>query len=395
MARLTGQFTTPSFDAQNNKTHTPFLHAVVFVFTSGTTKVTRETDAAGKYSFDLANGEYDVSVYLKGSSEKDRFDMRAGEKFAVTAATKADDLEKWLQVIGNNGKDELAAYYESLLAQMDAVFKQFQDETKSDGTGLFVKQSAAKRNFLNTSGGYTSQSNTVPALVAGDSGLAMGGVSFLTNNPGLDLSKVGLNNNFIYYEIQRNFSERLVANFYGYNAPIFVQSVTNANGVWSEPARFYATNNTTVDSNGFIKAASPIIKLFNDRIETNDQFDGEPLFEKIATGTYKISNTLGLAKEGWTYEKPRGSDGNPYFRVKVEKLDDGCIVSVHDEYVDYEDIEITDIDGNKRIVKERVTVLSAARDIKDHERWIDLRFHEEPQEDAEMLAEMTEDHKEE
>lgn len=39
-------------------------------------------------------------------------------------------------------------------------------------------------------------------------------------------------------------------------------------------------------------------------------------------------------------------------------------------------------------------MLGQARDIKEHERWIDLRFHEEPEE-AEMLAEMGAGHKEE
>lgn len=138
----------------------------------------------------------------------------------------------------------------------------------------------------------------------------------------------------------------------------------------------YSDKNTTVDSNGFIKKASPIIKLFDDHIEWNQDFKEDPIFEKIAAGTYKISNTHGLAREGWTYEKPRGKDGNTYFKIKVQKLDDGCIISVHDYFVDYENVTIIDDVGNKRTVKKQIEVLSQARDIKANERWIDLRFFE-------------------
>lgn len=149
----------------------------------------------------------------------------------------------------------------------------------------------------------------------------------------------------------------------------------NADSVlWNEA---WHEKNTTIDSNGFLKAASPIIRLFNDHIETNGQFKEEPVFEKIGTGTYKISNTLGLAKEGWAYEKPRGKDGNPYFNIKVDKLEDGCIISVHDVYEVLEEATITDIDGNERKINKIVKILGEARDIKPHERWIDLRFHEE------------------
>lgn len=383
MAKLTGQFTTPSLDADNNKIHKPLLHAVVFVFT-GATKVTRETDAKGKYSFDLANGEYEVSVYLKGNTEKDRFDMRAGEKFTVTATTQADALEKWLQVIGTSGKDELATYYENLLAQMQQMYEDTKAASSeivgnSIGSGKWIRESAAKASSLTDGGTYFSQSRPVDALKSGDHGLAMAS-QFLENNPGLDFK--GVHTGFIHYYVQANYqnlSTRLVAFFNGYNTNGWYMSVFS-NGVWSKPAKFYSTENTTVDSNGFIKAASPIIKLFNDRIEHSGFGANKPVFEKLGVGQYKISNTLGLAQEGWTYEKPRGSDGQPYFRIVVEKLEDGCIVRVHDEYDTVEKAEITDINGNTRTVDKIVKILSQARDIKEHERWIDLRFHEEPEE---------------
>ncbi len=57
------------------------------------------------------------------------------------------------------------------------------------------------------------------------------------------------------------------------------------------------TGITTVDSNGFIKAASPIIKLFAEKIELNDEATEQPItFEKIDVGHYLIKGSSGFCK---------------------------------------------------------------------------------------------------
>src|SRR5690606_11792419 len=76
--------------------------------------------------------------------------------------------------------------------------------------------------------------------------------------------------------------------------------------VWSEET-------TTVDSNGFIKKASPILKLHSDHIETESE---SPHFERIDTGHYQLSNTNGLRlDDGWYIETPHDKNGNKYFNV--------------------------------------------------------------------------------
>ncbi|HHR6576269.1 TPA: hypothetical protein ACS8DH_003783, partial [Providencia alcalifaciens] len=55
----------------------------------------------------------------------------------------------------------------------------------------------------------------------------------------------------------------------------------------------YSTANTTKDSNGNLKAASPVIKVFADHIELNDESEGVEL-EKLGTGRYKLKGTLGM-----------------------------------------------------------------------------------------------------
>lgn len=367
MAKLTGQFTTPRFDANNNKTHEAFLHAVVFVFTSDTTKVTRETDAKGKYSFDLANGEYEVSVYLKGNTDKDRFDMRAGEKFSVTATTKADALEKWLQVIGAGGKDELATYYENLLAQMQKVANDFKDDTQSTGTGKWVKESLIA-NMMNAGDfgvgipiriGRGSDLNSI--TVAGNYAVEVAAeASDIENLPDRISTKCSIvvtnssdaGTDCTQWVTHYNNTRTAIRTYYAFR------------NRWSEWAYLYTTENTTVDSNGNIKAASPIIKLFSDHIESNDSFKEKPSLDKLSTGVYKISNTLGLAKEGWYIETPKDKNGLPYFMVDWEQDEESqdVIIRVFKKKLDLETLDF---------------VNGEPVDIGKDQRWIDLRFHEE------------------
>lgn len=68
--------------------------------------------------------------------------------------------------------------------------------------------------------------------------------------------------------------------------------------------------NTTVDANGFIKKASPIVKLFGTgENELNDQSQGV-ITERVSEGVYRISGTLGFNADadaewgGWWYRNP-------------------------------------------------------------------------------------------
>ncbi len=69
---------------------------------------------------------------------------------------------------------------------------------------------------------------------------------------------------------------------------------------WKTSRTVYDTVNTTVDVNGFIKAASPIVKVFHDgSFETNEQSDGVSV-KRISAGVYLVSGCLGLNSDaGW------------------------------------------------------------------------------------------------
>ncbi|HHQ4312143.1 TPA: prophage tail fiber N-terminal domain-containing protein [Serratia fonticola] len=63
---------------------------------------------------------------------------------------------------------------------------------------------------------------------------------------------------------------------------------------WSAWRKLWNSLNTTVDANGFIKKASPIVKLFGDgQCELNDESQGVTT-ERVSEGVYRISGTLGF-----------------------------------------------------------------------------------------------------
>ena len=94
----------------------------------------------------------------------------------------------------------------------------------------------------------------------------------------------------------------------------------------------YSTRNTTVDSNGFIKKASPIIKIFHDgNFETNDESEGAQV-KRESVGVYRISNILGPhSDKAWGgidggFEIPKDRNGQRLLWLDYEVDADGSIL---------------------------------------------------------------------
>lgn len=135
---------------------------------------------------------------------------------------------------------------------------------------------------------------------------------------------------------------------------------------------FRTTQNTAIDSNGFIKAASPIIKLFSNKIELNEEAkQQEIIFEKLATGDYLIKGTTGFALEGWYVETPKDANGNVLFSVIYDTLEnDEISVKTYKKKFDLETASI-------------VADLTQPIDITEN-RWIDIRLQALPPIEYEM-----------
>lgn len=151
-----------------------------------------------------------------------------------------------------------------------------------------------------------------------------------------------------------------------YSAPFISTSINTDN--FSDFHQFLVMQrNVTVDSNGFVKAASPIVKLFSEKIELNDEAKKQdPLFEKYDVGHYIIKNTLGFSELGWYIEMPKDANGNVLVAVQYEQLENQTIeVKTFAKKFDEETGDI-------------VPNLEKPRDIPVG-RWIDIRLQEMPE----------------
>ncbi|MEX8075753.1 hypothetical protein AB7B71_07200 [Acinetobacter nosocomialis] len=141
---------------------------------------------------------------------------------------------------------------------------------------------------------------------------------------------------------------------------------------WSAEAKIWNQHNTTVDSNGFIKAASPIVKLFANKIELNDEAAEQNItFEKLDVGHYLLKGTSGFATEGWYIETPKDANGNILFAVIYQQLEN-------------KDIEIKNF--KKKFDVESASIIADLDNPVDIStgRWIDIRLQEIPKPVPEM-----------
>lgn len=160
---------------------------------------------------------------------------------------------------------------------------------------------------------------------------------------------------------------------------MFLQAVTYSDTYkatygtkWTRWNEFYSTGNTTKDSNGFLKAASPIVKVFADKVELNGEaVDQDVSYKKNGIGDYTITTVSGLSTDGWYIELPKDMNGNPKVAVTLEETDG-----------------VISLKSYKRIFSmETFTFepdLDSPLDIPDG-RWIDLRLNEIPVEAQEEL----------
>jgi len=144
---------------------------------------------------------------------------------------------------------------------------------------------------------------------------------------------------------------------------------TKSSGTFGEWVEYRTTGNTTVDSNGFVKSASPIIQLFADKIELNDEAKLQNItFEKLGIGDYLIKNSSGFAQEGWYVEQPKDANGNIFHAIVYDTLANGDIsVKTYEQK----------LDGVKIVAD-----LDKPIDVKEN-RFISIRLQKLPQEPIE------------
>ena len=153
----------------------------------------------------------------------------------------------------------------------------------------------------------------------------------------------------------------------------YLRARIKANGAWSSLVKIWNEHNTTKDSNGFLKGASPVVQLFANKIELNDEAKEQDItFEKLGVGDYLVKGSLGFAQEGWYIEMPKDANGNVLVAVVYKQLANNDISVKTYDYM---------LNKKGRIVPDLETPL----DIPST-RWIDLRLQALPQPDIKPFA---------
>ncbi|HGI5212267.1 TPA: hypothetical protein ACJTPC_000255 [Providencia alcalifaciens] len=138
------------------------------------------------------------------------------------------------------------------------------------------------------------------------------------------------------YQYGCNFIFKSADTFSNISVEYQTAKVVITSGVTTDTGTFktnslYGTANTTKDANGNLKAASPVIKVFSDHIELNDESEGIEL-EKLGTGRYKLKGTLGMNSDAsWGgynggLVAPLGINGLELLWVDYKVLPDGDII---------------------------------------------------------------------
>ncbi|MDC4478727.1 phage tail protein [Acinetobacter baumannii] len=187
------------------------------------------------------------------------------------------------------------------------------------------------------------------------------------NIPGAAVNSPGAG--WLESRLWSNGATNLMKQFWmaAYTSDIRVRQKSSAGGNFSVWHRFWTEGNTTVDANGFVKSASPIVKLFAGSIELNDEANKQPIdFEKLDVGDYLLKGSMGFAQEGWYIEVPKDANGNTVVAVEYSTLENGDIsIKTYKRKFDVEKAAIVADHDNPLDIPEG--------------RWIDIRLHEEPE----------------
>lgn len=118
---------------------------------------------------------------------------------------------------------------------------------------------------------------------------------------------------------------------------------------------FWGAGNTTVDTNGFIKEASPIVKLFSNSVMPN-RYTTDVVFQKESLGVYRLFTKRTLFRNGWNIEIPKDVNGNTLVFLEYEETDYGMEIRTF-----------------KPSYKNGKVVAGAVTDIPE-QRWVDIRM---------------------
>lgn len=195
------------------------------------------------------------------------------------------------------------------------------------GTG--AKTASDARNALSVVGIGDFGIGSINPLTISDFTNVQQGCWYRTPASGSGLPEAGANYACLPYLYDT--SNKVVTGFrLGGSVRFFARALVG--GVWQSPIEVYTTANTTKASDGTLKAASPVIKIFSEgRAETNDESEGVTVTRQ-APGIYLIEGCMGLnADAEWGgidggFDIPTDRNKQPLIWLDYEVNGDGSVL---------------------------------------------------------------------
>ena len=198
------------------------------------------------------------------------------------------------------------------------------DGTKSFGLGATYPPVSSNGQVATDSTGFYRQNNTTGSNFFGHWGAGVG----------------------IMYSSPTKFNI-----FVRQDGQIYFNKVSSGAEDWRAIAK--TTLNTTVDSNGFLKTASPVVKVYSSgRFETNEESEGCTV-TRLATGLYLIEGCQGLNSDAaWGgidggFDIPTDRNRQPLIWLDYEVSADGSVLvkTYHRTHPDAPAFARNEIDG--------------------------------------------------
>ncbi|OKP30982.1 prophage tail fiber N-terminal domain-containing protein [Serratia fonticola] len=266
------------------------------------------TDATGRYTLSVEPGQYDVMITAAGRQPE----RVGGIQVMLNSATGT--LNDFLTIPGETDLNpEIVATVDRMRA--DTAASAAAAKVSENNAAATLANSVKKGEFgIGGTAAPIAINNTLATIAT------LGSGKYVVNAGSDDMPVTA-----VQYELDWN----CVTTSTGGSGVLTATGVITApssydrayrntcrNGVWQGWKKILDSAGTTVDANGFIKAASPIVKLFGTgECELNGDSQGVTT-ERVSEGVYRISGTLGFnADAEWG-----GVDGGIEIPIDRNKL---------------------------------------------------------------------------
>ncbi|HCR0869964.1 TPA: phage tail protein [Enterobacter roggenkampii] len=276
---------------------------------------------------DVMNGTSDVTITINGTAVTVPGQKSLAKKGANSDITSLSGLTTALSISQGGTGDKTPAGARTNLGLGTSATKNTgktsNDVMQPGMFGLGLANGAITTNSTNFSSlvndNFTTQGTGLCAF-RNDAQVTSGDTPFYQYSPSL------------FFRTRDTFA---VLNFHFNGGPIrvFAGGISETNLIITTNGRtLWDTKNTAVDSNGFIKQASPVVKIFTDgKYETNDESEGVTV-TRLEIGQYLIEGCKALNSDAaWGgidggFEIPTDRNKQPLIWLDYEVNADGSVL---------------------------------------------------------------------